>query len=140
MAASDWSRPRNPSRTPRPTRRRSTRAWRARVALDARITTRRSSDDGVGPLVDPAIAVAGDLVGRERERRRGDPGELHEGGRERRAVAGGEHEHLERHVALEPVREHEVDELLRRLLVRGALHDADELDPAEARVEQCAGG
>src|SRR5215207_4674065 len=127
------------SRSARATRRLSMRPGCAIVAPDARIMTRHSPEDGVGPLVDPLVAVAGDVLGRERQRPRGDLGVLHERWRELRAVAGGEHVHLERHVALEPVRQHEVDELLCRLLVRGALEDADELDLPEARVEQRAG-
>src|SRR5918994_5828583 len=116
----------------------SMRAWPGIIPVSARI--RASPEDGAGPLVDPLVAVPGDLLGRQRRRPGGDLGVLHEHGGELRAVAGGEHVHLERHVALEPFRQHEVDELFRRLLVLGAPQDPDELDLTEAGVEQRAGG
>ena len=56
------------------------------------------------------------------------------------SVAHREHEHLQRHVGLERRRQHEVDELARRGLVRRALEHPDELHLAEARVEHRADG
>src|SRR5262245_12998309 len=126
------------SSNPRTRRPRPMRAGSPLTGLCARISGCRSSQDGAGPLVDPLVAVAGDLLGRQRERAGRDLGVLDEHARQLRAVAGGEHVHLERHVLLEPIRQHEVDELLRGLLVRRPLEDPDELDLPEARVEQRA--
>src|SRR5919106_3957093 len=112
------------------------RTWPGTIPGEVRIMARCSSEHGVGPFADPGVAVAGDLSRWQGQRLRRHFRELRERLRQLGPFAHREHEHLEGHVLLEALRQQEVDELLRRLLVFRTLEDADELDLAEARVEQ----
>ena len=100
------------------------------------------------PLTEPTMSVhsliqrsrfASISCGRQLERVLRHDRVAHELGRERGARLSREDEHLQRDVLLEWLREHEVDELPRALLVLRAAQDTGELDLAEAAVLDDAG-
>src|SRR5262245_24122278 len=93
-----------------------------------------SSENRRRPAVEPSFPVLTDRLRVVLDGVRRLDGELGEHVGQGGIGAHGIHVHLERHVLLELLREHEVDELVRSVRMRRALQHARELDLAEAAV------